>query len=282
MKIVFQHPTNLTDRLVHSLTQDLAGELRRISAQCVTFENTVFAPAIQKQLTAAAQTAAIDIAFIEREIVWADFKLLAMDMDSTIINIECIDEIADMCGKKSEVAEITEAAMRGEITDFNESLRRRLAILAGADATVLQKVLDERLQLNPGAEKLVQTAHANGLQTLLVSGGFTYFTAAVQKRLNLTHTRANELEIIDGKITGRVIGNIVNGDVKAATVQSYCETLNVPTQAAICMGDGANDLPMMAISGLSVAYHAKPRVQERADVAINHMGLDGLITVLNA
>lgn len=280
MKIVFQHPTNLTDSLVHSLTQDLAGELRRISAQCVTFENTVFDPAIQKQLTAAAQTAAIDIAFIEREIIWGDFKLLAMDMDSTVINIECIDEIADMCGKKAEVAEITEAAMRGEITDFNESLRRRLAILAGADASVLAKVLDERLQLNPGAEKLVQTAHANGLQTLLVSGGFTYFTAAVQKRLNLTHTRANELEIIDGKITGRVIGDIVNGDVKAATVQSYCETLNVPTQAAVCMGDGANDLPMMAISGLSVAYHAKPRVQERADVAINHMGLDGLIAVL--
>ena len=210
----------------------------------------------------------------------SSYKLIAFDMDSTLINIECVDEIADAAGRKAEVAAITEAAMRGEITDFNESLRRRLAILAGADATVLQKVLDERLQLNPGAEKLVQTAHANGLQTLLVSGGFTYFTSAVQKRLNLTHTRANELEIIDGKITGRVIGDIVNGDVKAATVQSYCETLNVPTQAAICMGDGANDLPMMAISGLSVAYHAKPRVQECADVAINHMGLDGLIAVL--
>lgn len=281
MKIVFQHPTHLTDELIAHLIANLTGQVRRISGQCVALEHTIFDSATQKQLTAAAQMAAIDIAFIEREIVWTDFKLLAMDMDSTVINIECIDEIADMCGKKAEVAEITEAAMRGEITDFNESLRRRLAILAGADASVLAKVLDERLQLNPGAEKLVQTAHAKGLQTLLVSGGFTFFTQAVQKRLNLTHTRANELEIIDGKITGHVIGDIVNGDVKAATVQSYCNALNVPTQAAICMGDGANDLPMMSISGLSVAYHAKPKVQERANVTINHMGLDGLIPLLS-
>lgn len=281
MKIIFQHPTQLTDTLIHAITAALAGEVRRISPQCVILDNTVFDPATQHRLNQVAAENAIDIAFLEREVQWADFKILAMDMDSTVINIECIDEIADMCGKKAEVSEITEAAMRGEITDFNESLRRRLAILAGVDAHVLDQILAERLQINPGAEKLIATAHQNGLQTLLVSGGFTFFTEALKKRLNLTHTRANLLEIIDNKITGNVIGEIVNGDVKAATVQALCDTLNVPTTAAICMGDGANDLPMMAISGLSVAYHAKPRVQERAHVALNHMGLDGLIPLLN-
>ena len=280
MKIIFQHPTKLTDALVQSLSQNLAGEPVRISAQCVQLTNSLFDPKLQLELTAKAQSAGIDIAFLERELSWVDFKLLAMDMDSTIINIECIDEIAAMCGKKTEVAEITEAAMRGEITDFNESLRRRLAIFAGADATALQKVLDERLQLNPGAEQLIAAAHAHGVATLLVSGGFTFFADAVKKRLGLSHAHANKLEIIDNTITGRVIGDIVNGDVKASLVQRHCDALNVPTSAAICMGDGANDLPMMALSGLSVAYHAKPRVQERAHIALNHMGLDGVLGIL--
>ena len=280
MKITLQHPRALTDALVQSLTENLAGERVRINAQCVQLQNTVFDPKRQHELSEQAQAAGIDIAFSERSLMWADFQLLAMDMDSTLINIECIDEIAGMCGKKTEVAAITEAAMRGEITDFNESLRRRLAIFAGADASVLQKVLNESLQLNPGAEQLISAAHAHGVQTLLVSGGFTFFADAVQKRLNLTHAHANELEIVDGKITGNVIGEIVSGDVKAALVQKYCDALNVPTSAAICMGDGANDLPMMAIGGLSVAYHAKPRVQAHATIALNHMGLDGLANVL--
>lgn len=282
MKIIFQHPEHINDELIQKITQPLAGEVRRISAQSVALENTVFDPATQKRLRIIAADAAIDIAFLEREIQWADFKLLAMDMDSTVINIECIDEIADMCGKKAEVAAITEASMRGELTDFNQSLRQRLAILAGVDASVLNRILHERLQLNNGAEKLIQTAHQHGLKTLLVSGGFTFFTDALHTRLDLSYTRANTLEIINNTITGHVIGEIVNGDVKARTVRDYCDGLNVPTSAAICMGDGANDLPMMAISGLSVAYHAKPRVQEHADVAFNFMGLDGLIPLLDA
>ena len=280
MNIFFQHPTAISDALINQITAPLAGTTRRISEQCVVLEHTIFDPALQAALQQTALEQHIDIAFLERQYQWSDFKLLAMDMDSTVINIECIDEIADMCGKKAEVSAITEAAMRGEITDFNHSLRLRLAILAGVDASVLERILNERLQLNVGAEQLIQTAHANGLQTLLVSGGFTFFTNALQKRLNLTHVRANQLEIIDGKITGHVIGDIVNGQVKADTVRSYCDLLNVPTSAAICMGDGANDLPMMNISGLSVAYHAKPRVQAQATVAINHMGLDGLIPML--
>ncbi|TDR32997.1 phosphoserine phosphatase SerB [Hydromonas duriensis] len=281
MKIVFQHPSKLTDELVHSLVHQLPGELRRVSATCFKLENTLFDPKSSIQLKNTAQAAGIDIALLERDYNWQQFKLLAMDMDSTVINIECIDEIADLCGKKTEVAAITEAAMRGEITDFNESLRRRLAILADTDADVLQRVLDERLQLNPGAERLVKRAHAHGLETLLVSGGFSFFTDAIKQRLNLTHARSNELEIINGKITGRVTNTIVNADVKAATVQAYCEALNTPCSSAICMGDGANDLAMMSISGLSVAYHAKPRVQEKAMISFNHMGLDGLIEILN-
>ncbi len=281
MNITFQHPNLLSDTLITKLTHALPGELRRISPNCVKLENTLFDPTLRARLTAEAQTAGIDIAFLERTYAWSDFKLLAMDMDSTVINIECIDEMADMCGKKAEVAAITEAAMRGEITDFNDSLRRRLAILAGTDANILQRVLDERLQLNPGAEQLVAAAHANGLQTLLVSGGFTFFTDAVQKRLHLTHTRSNALEIIDGRLTGRVTSTIVNADIKAETVQAHCDALNVPSSSAICMGDGANDLTMMGISGLSVAYHAKPRVQAQAMVSFNHMGLDGLIGILD-
>ena len=280
MNIFFQHPTAISDALINQITAPLAGQTRRISEQCVVLEHTIFDPALKAALQQTALEKHIDIAFLERQYQWSDFKLLAMDMDSTVINIECIDEIADMCGKKAEVSAITEAAMRGEITDFNHSLRLRLGILAGVDESVLERILNERLQLNVGAEQLIQTAHANGLQTLLVSGGFTFFTNALQKRLNLTHVRANQLEIIDGKITGHVIGDIVNGQVKADTVRSYCDLLNVPTSAAICMGDGANDLPMMNISGLSVAYHAKPRVQAQATVAINHMGLDGLIPIL--
>ncbi|MGL4768317.1 MAG: phosphoserine phosphatase SerB [Formosimonas sp.] len=280
MKIICQHPSALSDALIQPLFAPLTGQLRRISPQCVVLEHTLFDPALKSQLQHSAQTHGFDIAFLERKLHWSDFKLLAMDMDSTVINIECIDEIADMCGKKTEVAAITEAAMRGEITDFDHSLRLRLAILAGVDATVLERVLHERLQLNDGAERLIQTAHAQGLETLLVSGGFTFFTNALQKRLGLTHVRANQLEIVDGKLTGQVIGEIINGDVKAATVRARCDALTVPTSAAICMGDGANDVPMMRISGLSVAHHAKPRVQAQAMVAFNHMGLDGLLPLM--
>ena len=280
MNIYFQHPISLEDAAVQALTTHIKGQTRRISATCVVLALPHWDAALREPLQTAAAQHQIDMAFIDQPLQWSDFKLLAMDMDSTVINIECIDEIADMCGKKQAVSAITEAAMRGEITDFNDSLRRRVAILAGTDAAVLQRVLDERLQLNAGAERLIQTAHSHGLQTLLVSGGFTFFTQALQKRLGLTHTRANVLTIENGVLTGEVTGEIVNAQVKAATVRQYCDALNVPTRAAICMGDGANDLDMMALSGLSVAYHAKPRVQAAADVAFNFVGLDGLLPIL--
>jgi phosphoserine phosphatase len=214
----------------------------------------------------------------------ADFRLIAFDMDSTLINIECVDEIADAAGRKAEVSAITEAAMRGEITDYKESLRQRVALLAGVPVSALDEVFSQRLQLNPGAENLVRACQAAGLKTLLVSGGFTFFTDRMRDRLGLDLTRSNALEVSDGKLTGRMVdqswGDICDGDEKRRMLLATCAELGIEPSQAIAMGDGANDLPMMAVAGLSVAYHAKPRVREQAMVAINEGGLDRLLAVL--
>jgi len=212
----------------------------------------------------------------------ADFKAIAFDMDSTLISIECIDEIADAVGKKAEVAAITEAAMRGEITDFNDSLRRRVALLRGVPAEALQQVYDERLTLNPGAPELIQAAKAAGLRTLLVSGGFTFFADRVRERLGMHEAHSNTLEIEGGLLTGRVLGDIVDGEAKKQHMLALCARVGCRPDQAIAVGDGANDLPMMGASGLSVAYHAKPKVREQAMVAINEGGLDRLLEVVSA
>ncbi len=217
---------------------------------------------------------------------WADFRIAAFDMDSTLINIECIDEIAAVAGKKAEVAAITEAAMRGEIPDFRASLMRRLALLEGLDASALQTVLDTRLQLNPGAEKLLTSLHQHGIKTLLVSGGFTYFARVVQARLGISAMRSNELEIVDGKLTGRVLpqswGDVVDGAEKRRALEAFAAEHGATLAQCIAVGDGANDLPMMGAAGLSVAYHAKPAVRAQAMVAINAGGLDRLLEVFAA
>ena len=213
-----------------------------------------------------------------------DYKLVAFDMDSTLINIECVDEIAAAAGRKAEVAAITEAAMRGEIADYKESLRRRVALLKGVPASYLQQVYDERLRLNPGAETLVRTVQAAGLATLLVSGGFTFFTDRVRDRLGIDYTRSNVLGIKDGALTGTMVdqpwGDIVDGDEKKRMLLETCASLRFEPRQAIAIGDGANDLPMMGVAGLSVAYHAKPAVRERAMVAITAGGLDRLLEVV--
>jgi phosphoserine phosphatase len=224
----------------------------------------------------------LDYAFVEPGLRLTNFGLIAMDMDSTLITIECIDEIADFCGLKAEVAAITEASMRGEIKDFNDSLTRRVALLKGLDASALERVYEERLQLSPGAERMLAGAKAAGLKTLLVSGGFTFFTDKLRARLNLDFTRANTLEIVDGKLTGRVLGEIVNADVKARTLREACATLGIEPRRAIALGDGSNDLKMMADAGLSVAFRAKPVVREAASVAFNYVGLDGLLRLFSA
>ena len=210
----------------------------------------------------------------------SQFKLIAFDMDSTLISIECIDEIADAVGKKAEVAAITEAAMRGEITDFKDSLRRRVALLKGVPAESLERVYLERLRLNPGAESLMNAARSAGLQTLLVSGGFTFFADRVKARLGMHEAHANTLAIEGGLLTGEVLGDIVDGEAKKQHLLALCQRLGCPGSAAIAVGDGANDLPMMGVAGLSVAYHAKPKVREQAMVSIQEGGLDRLLELI--
>ncbi len=213
-----------------------------------------------------------------------DFKLIAFDMDSTLINIECVDEIADAVGRKTEVAAITEAAMRGEITDFKDSLRRRVALLKGVTTADLEAVKRERLRLNPGAAELIAACKRAGMKVLLVSGGFTFFADHVQQLLDIDYTRSNVLELQDGVLTGRMVdqpwGDICDGAEKQRMLLQTCAQLSIRPQQAIAMGDGANDLPMMGAAGLSVAYHAKPKVREQAMVAINSGGLDRLLEVL--
>jgi phosphoserine phosphatase len=214
----------------------------------------------------------------------SDFKLIAFDMDSTLINIECVDEIADAVGRKAEVAAITEAAMRGEITDFKDSLRRRVALLKGVTEADMQRVYTERLRPNPGAAELVRACQAAGLKVLLVSGGFTFFAHRVRDTLGVDFVRANVLEMDQGVLTGRMVdqpwGDICDGAEKRRTLLEVASLLGASPQQCIAMGDGANDLPMMGEAGLSVAYHAKPKVREQAMVSIETGGLDRLLELM--
>ncbi len=221
----------------------------------------------------------IDYGFVPQGKHLADFGLVVMDMDSTLISIECIDEIADMQGLKPQVSEITEAAMRGEI-DFAESLRRRVALLEGLDEGALQRVYDERLQLNPGAEQMLAELKQHGIRTLLVSGGFVFFTERLKARLGLDFAHANTLEIVNGKLTGKVLGKILDAQGKADWLLKTRDELELRPDEVIAMGDGANDLKMMAQAGISLAYHAKPVVREQASYALNFVGLDGLVNLL--
>jgi phosphoserine phosphatase len=229
-------------------------------------------------LAAAAGAASCDVALVPADRRLADFRLVVMDMDSTLITIECIDEIADMVGVKPQVAAITASAMRGEIP-FAESLRRRVGLIEGLDESALQRVYDERLKLSPGAEPMLATMRASGLKSLLVSGGFTFFTSRLQRRLGLDFTLANTLETSDGKLTGRVLGDIVDATAKAEKVKSVCAELGIETSRTIVIGDGANDLEMMAVAGVSVAYRAKPVVQAKATHALNFSGLDAVLNL---
>lgn len=264
-------PTHLIDELAQ-LSQ--AGAVTAMPPAAVRLRKAKPHPEIAARCAAAR----IDFAFVEPGRRLADFGLLATDMDSTLISIECIDEVADFAGRKAEVAAITETAMQGRI-DYAESLRQRVALLAGLPERVLDQVFEERLSLNPGAETLLHAARTAGLKTQLVSGGFSYFTERLKADLGFDYAAANQLEIVDGKLTGRVLGKIIDAAGKARCVAETRDRLGLGRSQVITIGDGANDLLMMAESALSVAYHAKPVVREKASAKLDHAGLDGILAL---
>lgn len=249
----------------------------RISATAARLLDVQHDDATRADVLAWAERHGIDTAFVPAGLKLSHCKVLAMDMDSTLINIECIDEIAGVAGVKDKVSEITEAAMRGEIKDFAESLRRRVALLKDVPAEALEQVYTEKLRLNPGAERLITTAQAAGIKVLLVSGGFTFFTDRLRERLKLDSAHANTLEIDNGVLTGRVLGDILDADAKAVYLREFARTHGATKEQVIAMGDGANDLKMLGAAGFPVAYHAKPLVRQQTRYALNVSGLDGVL-----
>jgi len=278
MNLILQALAPERDTIERMATMADAQRVVPVNDNAFRCEGIRLTDALKDRLDAECLSARVDYAFVPAGRKLTDFGLVVMDMDSTLITIECIDEIADMQGLKPQVAEITEAAMRGEI-EFRESLTRRVALLQGLDASALQRVYDERVQLSMGAASMLGAVKAAGLKTLLVSGGFTFFTDRMKASLGLDYTHANVLEIVAGKLTGRVVNGIVDAEEKKKTVERICAKLCIPTKKAIVMGDGANDLKMMSVSGMSVAFRAKPIVRQQADVALKLVGLDGILSL---
>ena len=251
-----------------------ASQIERITGQAFRLKDASWREGVPEYCA----NVRLDFAFVAQTARLADFGLVAMDMDSTLVAIESIDEIADMHGVKPQVAEITASTMRGEI-DFAESLTRRTALLRGLDQNALHRVYAERLQLNPGAEKMLQRLQAAGIRTLLVSGGFTFFTDRLKARLGLDYAAANTLEIVDGKLTGKVLGEIIGAQGKANVLKRVRDELGLRREQVVAIGDGANDLQMLAEAEVSIAYHAKPIVQGKATYALNYVGLDGMLNL---
>jgi len=252
---------------------------------CPTQVNQHFRVTIPEAPTAQSlekisQETQLDINLLPENFNPNEVKLLISDMDSTLISIECIDEIADFINVKAEVSAITEAAMRGEL-DFKGSLIQRVKLLTGLDTAALQHVFDDRLTLNPGAETWINGLKAKNISFALVSGGFTFFTERLKKQLNLDHARANVLKESENKLTGSVVGDIIDAQAKANFLHELCQILQIKPHQVIAVGDGANDLLMMNEAGLSIAYHAKPAVQKQALTALNHRGLDAILDFLD-
>ncbi|HUP98198.1 MAG TPA: phosphoserine phosphatase SerB [Usitatibacter sp.] len=242
------------------------------------FRITAADPSTRDTVAAHCAQAKLDWGFVREDARLSDFGLLAMDMDSTLISIECIDEIADFAGRKAEVAAVTASAMRGEI-DWPESLKRRVAALKGLEESALARVYGERLRFNPGAEKLIAAARRARMKTLLVSGGFTYFTDRVRDKLSLDYAYSNVLVVEAGKLAGVTTGPLVDARGKAAHVARLKRELGLARERVLAIGDGANDLPMMAEAGTSIAYHAKPVVKAKADYALDYAGLAGVLNL---
>ena len=229
---------------------------------------------LSEQAAAALAAQQIDYAVLpDRN--FADLGLIVSDMDSTLITIECIDEIAAGVGLKDKVAEITERSMRGEM-DFAQSLTERVALLEGLDEGVLQSVYDNILKLSPGAEYLIAECKRHEVKFLLVSGGFTFFTDRLQQQLGIDYAYANVLEIVDGKLTGKLKGRMIDAQAKADLLCEHQEALGLTPEQVLAVGDGANDIPMLQAAGIGVAYHAKPKTEQHADVAVRFNGLEAL------
>ena len=254
------------------------GELLKSSPSRIAPHAFRYHASHQKDVSSWCEEHRVDHAWMPEGLRFADLKLLAMDMDSTLICIECIDELGDFAGKKAEVASITEQAMRGEI-EYQESLRRRVAVLAGLPESILESVYAERLRLNPGAEALLDACRRHGVKTLLVSGGFTFFTGRLKERLRLDYTISNHLEVRAGKLTGNLTGDVVDADAKARKFAAVLSELKADKRQSVAMGDGANDLKMMALAGTSIAYRAKPVVRVQATCALNWSGLDAVVNL---
>ena len=274
--LVLQGP-RLTEHEAIALTESFKGRLQEGKGY---YRIQIDGNVDEKKLAMHKQQEDFDINLLPEGFDPSQVKLLVTDMDSTLISIECIDEIADFINVKPQVSEITEAAMRGEI-DFETSLRRRIALLTGLEENALEHVYNERLQLNPGAEQMLAGLKDKNIKTTLVSGGFTYFTDKLKARLGLDYTLANTLEFENGKLTGEIHGHIVGAQAKADFLLQKCEELGIKPSQVVAMGDGANDLVMMKEAGLSIAYHAKPTVQQQAHTSLNHCGLEGVLGLLN-
>ncbi len=276
MPITVLHTAELTAAQQAAVTIAMPGELERRDGHYRLHHDVVLDA---EAMAGLRRQLPFDVNTLPEGFDPAAVRLVISDMDSTLISIECIDEIADFANIKPEVAAITEAAMRGEI-DFTGSLTQRVALLKGLEEGVLQKVYDERLQLNPGAEALLAGLKQTGVRFALVSGGFTFFTERLKERLGLDYTRANVLDMSEGKLNGKVVGGVIDGAAKRDFLHELCAELGIEPSQVVAMGDGANDLLMMEPAGLGVAYRAKPKVQAEADVAINHGGLDGVLALL--
>jgi phosphoserine phosphatase len=274
MKLVVQGASLTADQANHIARLAGSARIEKIAAHAWKILNGTAAD----EIPAYCQDLKIDFAFVPEGRRFADLKLLAMDMDSTLITIECIDELGELAGCKSEIAGITAQAMRGEL-DYPQSLRKRVALLNGLPESALERVYAERLRLTPGAETLVGACRRHGVKLLLVSGGFSFFTERLKARLGIDYTISNRLETRDGKLTGGLLGGIVDADAKAGKFRAVMTELGANREQTVAIGDGANDLKMMAQAGLSVAFHAKPVVRAQADCAISWSGLDAVVNL---
>lgn len=275
--IIVRKASGLDPDTLHALSTALGAAPKAMTDERPILARWQAPPQPSATFDAWAKEYGVDAANVPPGLAFGDFRLLAIDMDSTLVTMETLDEIADMAGLKAEVAAITEAAMRGEIRDFSESLTRRMALLQGVGEDLIERVYRERLHLSPGAEVLLTAARAAGLKTLLVSGGFTHFTDRLKEQLGFDYAFANQFDIVDGRLTGRVLGPIVDGAFKAQAVRQCCAEIGCTPSQAIAIGDGANDLGMMGVAGLSVGYHAKPVVRAQATWSVRVGGLDTVV-----